>query len=100
MSADEDDTFEETAGEAGKDDIYDEEGMEELEEDDEISANEEAFMKGYKDAEVKKKKKKVLSADDDDLVDLEGEEENRDKTPDEEEPMPVEHEETEASDDE
>lgn len=38
-------------------DVYEEEGMEEAVEDDEISSLEEGFMKGYKEAAKKKKKK-------------------------------------------
>lgn len=37
-------------------DIYEEDGMEDLEYDDEISPTEEAFMKGYKEAEKRKEK--------------------------------------------
>lgn len=38
-------------------DVYEEEGIENLEEDDEISPEEEAFMRGYNKAGKKKKKR-------------------------------------------
>lgn len=37
-------------------DVYEEEGMEEAVEEDEISSVEEGFMRGYKEASKKKKK--------------------------------------------
>jgi hypothetical protein len=50
-------------------DIYDEEGREGLEDDSEISPEEEGFMKGYDDADEEKeasKKKKKAKDDDED----------------------------------
>ncbi|MBI2671765.1 hypothetical protein HYX16_02430 [Candidatus Woesearchaeota archaeon] len=50
-----DELEEESEAKHEEEDIYEEDYAEELEENDEISPEEEAFMKGY---EVKKKKKK------------------------------------------
>lgn len=48
-------------GEVDDEDIYSENGTEELEENDVINPEEEAFMQGYNKAAVKHKKKKIAA---------------------------------------
>lgn len=56
----EEDTYEVVEDPEKEEGIYNEEGMEELEENDEISPVEEAFMAGYNEAEKPEKKAKPV----------------------------------------